>query len=84
MKTLTPEEYYDKAILGSEAGCVIEENDLKMTVLKILDNYASLVSEQEKRKALKDLEKIKSMCDGNITNENNIWHVANNAIESLQ
>lgn len=26
------------------------------------------------------LEKIKSMCDGNKDNENNIWHIANKAI----
>jgi len=27
------------------------------------------------------LEKIKVHCDGNITNENNIWHIANNALK---
>ena len=27
------------------------------------------------------LEKIKSMCDGNKDNENNIWHIANKAIK---
>lgn len=30
---------------------------------------------------LEALQKIKTMCDGNITNENNIWHIANKAIE---
>lgn len=39
IKTMTPEEYYEKAIAGSEAAEVIEENHLKMTVLKVLKNY---------------------------------------------
>ena len=30
---------------------------------------------------LEALEAIKGMCDGNITNENNIWHKANQAIK---
>jgi len=28
----------------------------------------------------KALIKIKSMCDGNVTNENNIWHICNKTI----
>lgn len=30
---------------------------------------------------LEALQNIKKLCDGNITNENNIWHIANKAIE---
>ena len=30
---------------------------------------------------LEALEEIKKLCDGNVTNENNIWHKANSAIK---
>lgn len=30
------------------------------------------------------LKKIKTMCDGNITNENNIWHTCNKAISNYE
>lgn len=43
-----------------------------------LSNAKLLVSAPE---LLEALEKIKSMCDGNKDNENDIWHIANKAIK---
>lgn len=33
---------------------------------------------------VKTLDEIKSMCDGNMTNENNIWHKCNNILKQIK
>jgi len=54
---ITAQEYYNKAIFGTEAGGVIEENHLKMTVLKVLKNFHEVNSRDHiKEMEAKDME----------------------------
>jgi len=63
-------EYSANAELIVEAGNVANQTGL--TPRQLLAQRDNI---------LEALQKIKTMCDGNITNENNIWHIANKAIE---
>ena len=47
-----------------------------------IEEIAALM--QPGKELIEALKKIKTMCDGNITNENNIWHTCNDAISNYE
>lgn len=57
------------------------DDEFNSQLLHAMERYAELYAKEQNAELLGALEAIKNMCDGNVTNENNIWHKANNAIK---
>lgn len=68
---------------------ILKDGDTFLSTIKEMDaRFISFCFNLQQRydiskleEAVRTLDEIKSICDGNITNENNIWHKCNNVLK---